>query len=358
MAQIISGTGQYPPRPQFLYPSELYNAPIDTPSNEIQLAAGAVLPIPAGNWMLRPGPYTQVQWLDPITGIWRLSSANSAPSRFIQSNGQNWRIANLTGCAVSAVIAGGGSGFSSSTATITANVGGSTWSPIVGGSLSVSTVNVGGSGFTVPPLVLISAPPFGGIPATAYATLASNTVASVSLTNFGAGYLTAPNAVLVPSPADPNFGSIKQASVTLVLNAATSTAITGALCTNNGAALATISALTLTAAGGAGSGATITPVVMQVMTGGSVVAAGAGFTGGALLTTVGGVPASVSAIVNPAVELTNFIPRQAQALMAVGTGTLVSISAIYDAGLFVHWGVVVHPPAQKRDGFLGLSAPC
>jgi hypothetical protein len=125
--------------------------------------------------------------------------------------------------------------------------------------------------------------------------------------------------------------------VTLVLNAAQSTAITGALCTNNGASLATLSALTLTASGGGGSGATITPVVMQAVASASVVAGGGGWGNAAnpaLVTTAGGYPTSTSAIINPAVELTNFKPRQALINVTTSGAGALSAPVITDAGLF------------------------
>jgi hypothetical protein len=148
----------------------------------------------------------------------------------------------------------------------------------------------------------------------------------------------------LPNPTDPNIGTISNATVTLVLNAANSAAITGAICTNNGAPLATLSSLTLTAAGGSGTGATITPVIMQTVTGATVGTAGTGWTGGAALTTVGGRPVSVSAIVNPSFELTSYTPRAASALIAASAGALSSLSTIYDNGLFTGTPTAVVTP--------------
>ena len=254
MAQIISGPGVALPYPQNLYPTELNNAPNDAPTNLLTLAPGQVLTIPAtgtNGWLVDPGAYGVLQWLDPVTGVWRGFSSARIQMQAMTSDGFTRRMANLTGCPVAAVVAGGGSGFVQSTAAITANVGGSTWQAIVGGSLSVSTVSVIGANYTIAPEVFIPAPPTPGVQATAYSTITNGTVTSVSLVNFGAGYTSATlNAVLIPSPSDPNIGTITQATCVLVLNAANSGAITAALCTNNGAPLATLSALTLTAAGG------------------------------------------------------------------------------------------------------------
>ena len=184
----------------------------------------------------------------------------------ISTNGsQNFRIANLTACPAAAIIAGGGTGFAQATATITANVGGSTWQAIVGGCLTVSTISAAGANYNIPPLVMIPVPPNPGVQATAHAILASGTVSSIVLDNVGAGYVSAPIAVLEPSPFDVAT-NITQATVVFAIDPAKAGKIAAALCTYNGASLATLSALTLTAAGGAGTGATITPLVMQAVT--------------------------------------------------------------------------------------------
>lgn len=341
MAIIISGPGAGLPYPTNLYPSELGGTAYDVPNNYISLAPGQELMIPStgsNGWLVDPGPYGVIQYLDPVSGTWRAWSSARVQPMNQASEGFSHRVANLTGCPVAAVVAGGGSGFAQATATVTSNVGGSTWLAIVGGSLSVSSVTAVGRNYSIPPMVFIPAPPVPGVQATGYASIASGSVTGVTLTNVGAGYLSAPTAVLLPNPADPNIGTVTQATVRLVLNAAQSGAITAALCTNNGAPLATISALTLTAAGGAGSGATITPVVMQTVASASVSAAGGGWgtaTNPPAVTTTGGQPVSVSAIGNPIVELTNYIPRQAQINVTSSGAGALSAPVIVDGGLFV-----------------------
>ena len=249
--QNIAGTGQPAPLPMNLYPSELMGAPLDAPTNYVTLNAGDAMAIPAGSnqYLLDLGLYLTLEYDDPISGVWRTTpdcAFRTGPFH-MQTDGVSKRIANRLGCPMSAIVSGGGTGFSQLTATITANVGGSTWQPVVGGALSVSSITAAGLNYTVPPIVLIPAPTpagtngsVGGVQATAYATLTNGSVSSVSLNNFGAGYAFAPTAVLVPSPFDTNFGSITQASITLVLDAGKSGAITAALCTNFGAPLATI----------------------------------------------------------------------------------------------------------------------
>lgn len=337
MTQYIGGPGVPLPYPQNLYPSELYNAPADAPTNLLTLSGGDTLTIPAGRWLVGVGGVSVMQFLDPVTGVWRGTDPTRVSPQYMLSDGFTRRVANLTGCPVAAIVAGGGSGFAQATATLTSNVGGSTWQAIVGGALSVSTIAAAGKNYTLAPEVFIPAPPVGGVQATAYAALTSGSVTTVSLTNFGAGYTSAPVAVILPSPVDPNAGTITQATVTLILDAGKSTAITGGLCTYNGAPLATISALTLTAAGGAGTGATITPVVMQTVTSATATAGGAGWGNAAApagVTTTGGQPTTASVNANPAIEMTGFRPRQAQISVTCNAGGTISAPVVMDGGLF------------------------
>lgn len=333
MAQRIGATGVGLPAPQYLYPTELFNAADDLATNEQTLAPGQALVFPAGDFLVTIGKVLILQYKDPVNGIWRGFGSPRTPLSRVKSDGQNIRIANLTGCPVAAEITGAGSGYVQASTTVTANVGGSTWQPIVGGSVSITSITNAGSGYGQPPIVLIPDPPFPGVPATGYAILTSGTVSTVSLTNLGAGYLTAPPVALVPNPSDPNINSIVQATVTTALTAAGK--LTAVLNTNPGAALATLSAITLTASGTGGSGATVAAVVMQTVTGVSVVAGGTGFTAGAEVSTYGGTPATASASGNPSIELTGYLPRAASIGMAAAAGTITSVSTIYDPGLFV-----------------------
>jgi len=346
MALRISGPGVGLPLPTNLYPTDLYDAPLDFGTAYLGLAPGEVVVLPAGEWIVETGAVSVLQYLDPITGAWRNLNATKGQAQTVNSDGFTRRIANLTGCPVGAVVAGGGTGYAQATASVTASAGGSLWTAVVGGSLTVSTIINPGAGFTVRPLVLIPDPPsvsangIGGVPATANATLANATVSAVTLVNVGAGYTAATvSALLVPSPFDTNLGSITNGTVLFTLT--NSGLITAALCTNNGAPLAGPAlSLTLTASGGAGSGATITPVIMQTVVSAGVVAAGAGWGDAshpALITSVGGLPISVSAplIGNPAVELTGYRPRQFVISGTCNAGGSITAVAIQDPGLFV-----------------------
>src|ERR1700761_398243 len=220
MAGNLSGPGLGLSFPQNLYPSELQNAPADASSNRLALAPGDSFVIPAGDWIVTQGMYCVLQYLDPVTNTWTTPSgaAWTRGMQLISADGFSVRVANLTGCVVSAAVINGGTGYVQATTTITAIgafVGAApTILPIVGGALAIAggTLVANGAGYGVAPIVMIPPPPpaqsnsngVGGIQATAIAVIASGTVSSISIVNPGAGYPTAPTAVIVPSPFDPN----------------------------------------------------------------------------------------------------------------------------------------------------------
>jgi hypothetical protein len=344
----LAGPGQGLPLPQNLYPTSLQNAPQDVPTNRVTLAPGDVLAIPAGDWMVSLGFYLVLQFLDPVTGVWVTSTSASYDrgTKFISADGFTARIANLTGCPVSASVTAYGSGYVQASTTITATPGGSTWLPIVGGQLNgpftvTSTTN--GAGYGVAPVVFIPAPPpaavntngVGGIPATAYAVITSGTVTTISFTNPGAGYPVAPPIVILPSPFDPNLATgITNASFTISLTGSGS--ITGALCTNNGAPLATVANISLVLAG-AGTSGSLVANVMQTITNATVAGAGVGYgTSQSLITSVGGVPNAGTITNSPEFNHTAWLPRPAQIGLTPANTSVSAGSAgvIYDGGLF------------------------
>ena len=403
----LSGPGLGLPYPQALYPTSLIGAAPTPATNLINLAPGQALPVPGGDWAVNIGKYSMLQTLDPVTGVWLPITGSQADANYIHSDGQNVRIANLTGCPIGAVVTATGSGYVQASTTCTASAGGSVWQPIVGGALteqalsSVATsaasgtgtvatvtfaaqtaappvgslvtvagvtpagynvtnavvvasstttvsyantttgaqtgagtvttnpITSAGSGYTVAPLVLIPAPPAPGVQATAYATISSGTVSGVTLTNQGAGYQTTPSLSLLPSPYDPNYGSIVNATAVVGLTGAGG--VTAVLCTNNGAAQATTPALTIA---GVGTSATATATMCWTATGASVSAGGAGYTTSTEVTSVGGRTSATPVYTNPAVEGQILAPRAASMSVAVSGTSITSIGTVYDGGFY------------------------
>ena len=365
MPSPLSGPGLGLPLPQNLYPSQLNNAPSDTPTNRVALNCGDSFVIPAGDWYVSLGMYLILQFLDPITNVWTFGASGGIESgvTFVKSDGFTTRIANLTSCPVGAINTSpttqGGWVQSSTTITVTGG-GGSTWLPIVGGAIGVygGTLAAVGAGYGVPPILYVAPPPpaannangVGGIPASGYCVITSGTVTAITLTNQGSGYQSAPVGVIVPSPFDPNLSSgITAASVVFSLTGTGS--ITGVLCTNNGASLVP-NALTLTPAG-VGTNATLSPVFLQTVTAVSTSGTGTGWgTVSALCTSTGGAPSAGSLTLNPDYLGIGFKVRPLQCTLALtNQGTIAAqVGTIVDGGLFESKPTPILAPGEWAGG--------
>ncbi len=319
--------------PQALVPAILAGAPFQPATNELTLSPGQAIVIPPGPFMVTTGRYTIIQYLDPVTGAWYpIRAAQMQPTQ-INSDGQNYRVINITGIPVGGVVTAAGSGYSQSTTTCTASAGGSTWQPIIGGQVSATTsVTAAGSGYTLPPQVIIPAPPSPGVPATGYASISSGTVSGITLTNQGAGYTTAPVPLLVPSPFDPNLGNIVNATGKLTLTG--SGTLTAVICTNNGAPQSSAPTLTIS---GAGTSATATALLCQTGTSLSLSGTGAGYSNATYITSIGGAGAAsntFSSPGNPNTENSIVLPRQLSATVTQSGGSL-TVGSILDGGIFL-----------------------
>lgn len=211
-------------------------------TNTVALQAGQVATItPAGWYAVRCGLYTVVQQFDPITLTWRTIGGGETAGgvEYIYSDGVNYRLANQTGCAVGAVITTAGSGYTTAP-VVTPSAGGSKWTAIVGGAISQTvTVTNGGVNYTYPPIVVITAPPAGGIQATAYATLTSGVVSSVTVVDQGAGYASAPTISFVNDPREGLNGTTVGYGAAAVATLTGAGTVTGLLCVDHGNPIAT-----------------------------------------------------------------------------------------------------------------------
>src|SRR5208282_1221335 len=113
-----------------------FGGPGVTPSNKlgfgnrISLAAGETWLIsPAGPYWISLGLYTCLQVYDPILLTW-ISIEGGGQTRYIESDGVNYRLANLTGCAVGALVTAAGTGYTSAP-SVTIASGNSIWRPVL-----------------------------------------------------------------------------------------------------------------------------------------------------------------------------------------------------------------------------------
>ena len=307
------------------------NGPTTGPSfgfNKVPLQAGATWLIPSGTYQVTPGPYTQIQFRDPITNLWKSLAQTPNSSSIIGSDGYNWRLANLTGCAVGALVTDVGSDYTAAP-TVTATAGASVWTAIVGGAITAA-VGAGGTNYSYPPLLFVAAPPAGGIPATLTCTLSSGAINAVTAIDQGAGYNAAPKVLVINDPRDTT-GSGGAITTTI----AGAGEITAVVPINHGTPLSAVP--TLSFSGGGGSDAAATVIMEFAATGFTVTTTGAvyGDEQPFLVITGGGIVpvAGAGAIVNPGVSTGLLTPRQANI-----SGVSTSGGAITATGLVVNDG--------------------
>src|SRR5689334_5787503 len=118
MAGWLSGPGQFLPTPT-LYPASLAGGTLDPQGTELSLAPGEQMLVPRGTWIVNVGGYAVVQVLDPVSTTWRMISSARVGPITVSSDGTNVRVANMTGCAVGAVVTTAGSAYVQGSTTIT-----------------------------------------------------------------------------------------------------------------------------------------------------------------------------------------------------------------------------------------------
>jgi len=306
-------------------------------TNVIELQAGAVYPLPNDWFEAKPGKYTVIQEYDPITQIWRTvgGGSTSASLERVKGDGNNYRLANQTGCMVGAYVTTAGSGYTSAP-TVTAASGSPVLRAIVGGAINTSvTVTNGGSGYTYPPLVLFAAPPAGGVQATGYCTLSAGAVSTVTVTDQGAGYSSPPIVTFQNDPREGLNGTTigyNAAAVTTLTGAQTVTAI---VVLDHGTPVSGTSVPVLTITGGGGSSAAATGIMCWSITAYTVSAttAGSGYVTPVIVTAYA--PALSGTGTNPTIGTSLLKGREARIVGALsGTAFTATGQVVLDGGIY------------------------
>jgi hypothetical protein len=309
------------------------------PSTSVTLQGGQYAVLPNGQYMVMPGKYTFLQWYDPVSMTWKNMQGTAQQTPYVlMSDGYNYRLMNPTGCVVGAVVTNGGTantakngfwaaGSSSTPGVVATTTGTATFNAIVGGVVTTTapTIVTGGQNYVLPPLVTFSNPPAGGLVATGYATLTSGAVSSITITNQGAGYASAPTITLTAVAGDNGTG----ATATTVLDTTTNTGKLVALTMANwGSAYTAVP--TITIAGLAGSPAA-TAIMCFAVTTATTVTAASGGANGSQLSYVGQKTAGASITTNPDYTTGLFTPRNG--LGAYNTSATFATQTIIDGGL-------------------------
>lgn len=299
-----------------------------------RLASGASVLLGYGNYLVKPGPQTAVQWKDSYSGLWRNWASDPAGAPiFVPSDGSNYRIMNVSGTIQGANITAAGSGYNQANTSITFGAPvapgvTATALAVVGGSLSFTVTN-GGSGYSDPILVVQAPTLCGGtpgqcIPATITPTLSGGVITGVTVNFAGAGYVQLPTITVL----DPT-GTGAVITPTITNGTATNGGLTGIIMQNNGSLYDGTHIPTITITAPVGTGAAATALPNLALTGVTVGGTNTGYTGSvAGITTLGTSAASQPIAVNGDTTL----PRAGRFIVDQTTGAL-GTPVIEDAGI-------------------------
>lgn len=183
----------------------------------LSLGSGGVWYFPAGEYIVTVDANTVLERWDPTEQVWApIASAVANNGEWLSCDGYNLRAHNITGVMSGSSISNAGSGMTNGIGPVATGVSLSwvasdttgyptaTGYAVIGGSVQAPTVTQAGSGFLIPPAIVIDPPPPGGTQASAIAVMTaagSSGIASITMVNVGNGYATTPNFYVVPQPA-------------------------------------------------------------------------------------------------------------------------------------------------------------
>ena len=234
-----------PPRTVFVNSNPNQQQTLGTTGGPIQYALKPTqaIHVPAGNFLVQAGAYSNLQVWDNQSYLWRFLTGFDQIPYMLSSDGSNFQIVNTTGGVIGAVVTNKGTavgtanGFygynqnlqfvqiingtttttlSPTTAAVSATTtGGALLNTFIGGSINTTvTIVNGGTGFAEAPNLIV-VPPYGQgaqpyIPATITCTISGGVINAVTVTNQGAGYVAAPTILVVPQEGDTanSYGSV------------------------------------------------------------------------------------------------------------------------------------------------------
>ncbi len=178
----------------------------------VNLMPGQVFNIPNGQFLVSPGRYSLLQWYDTNGARWRNYTSQPGQSSDIESDGTNYRVANLTGCPVGAIITNVGNGNVTNgynTITVTPSAGNSTWGTLHGGSVNANCNVVAGGNYSLPPILVWTPAANQTVPFIApmfNCTMSGNAISRVSVVDQGAGLTDVGTITVIQQNGDTNPG--------------------------------------------------------------------------------------------------------------------------------------------------------
>ena len=314
--------------------SGVYPSPRGQSSIALTLAPGLARLIPAGTWYLSTDGYSCIQEYDPVQGQWIAPGGGTSygnqgdTARYVNSDGFNYRVINLCGCIVGALVTTAGTAYTTTPLVTFTNATNAAATAIVGGAVNTTTTVTNAGAYVYAPLILLDSPPLGGgLQATAYSALTNSTLGTVTVDNQGAGYITVPNVYVIPDPRETSAGG---ASVVATLTGANT--ITQLLITNHGNPNTT---LFPTIAFSSGSAAA-TPIMVRSIGAVVISVSGSSYTGTQEITGLtNGLTATANVLTNPKWTTNLVRTRKASIVGALTTGgAFTGGNVLIDGGIY------------------------
>jgi hypothetical protein len=348
---------------------------------DLSLAAGQTCIIPEGQWISFAGPYSDLQVFDMGQQRWMAYTPLDSAPLPISSDGTNYRFANSSGCPVGAVVTNGGTSLGATTLptvytptgywqsgsfttqatpslTCTPSSGSSLWNTFIGGNVSTSqTITTPGTGYTYAPKILVLPPSNQGsqpyIPATMTCVLSGFGVGAITVTNQGAGYVSAPTIVFLNQPGDTSGSG---AALTCALANTTTTGVgqVTAVTINSsgiayGAALTAVPTLAFAGTSAPASCAATALMNFSLTSAATgTVTAGTTYVGGYQYYVVGGNNTTTTIYTNPAIE--KGINQPQQPIINSATTVVIGMNSPGTNFVFNGAGYQVIPPLITIQG--------
>lgn len=314
------------------------------PTNVISLNGGSTQLIPPGAWQITTGLYSEVQELDAITGYWRAIGSGYAggSTKFVNSDGNNWRIANQSGCVVGGNVTTAGAGYTTAP-TVTASQGGAKITAIIGGAVNTTvTVTNAGTNYTYPPIIRFDAPNVSGgtgfgVQATGHATLTGSTLGSIVVDDQGAGYTSPPNVYVTNDPREGLNGTTVGSGATATCTLTGSGTVTALVVTDFGSSYTSTAIPTLSFSGTSTSGAAATAIMNWSILSYSTTSVGLGYSVAPIITDNGtnGFTATAGSTTNPTITTKLVRGRRAWINAPLTSGTVTTAAqTVFDGGVY------------------------
>src|ERR1700691_5283763 len=119
----------------------LFPFPQQSPANgdgEIVLPSGGIYQLPPGTFVATLGSQITLQWFDPNQLLWRNVQPPGGEFDYISSDGCNYRLINMSGVCIGALVTNAGSGGTNGIGSAATGAAVAFGAPVAGGALATA----------------------------------------------------------------------------------------------------------------------------------------------------------------------------------------------------------------------------